>query len=113
MSFQTKIPLEKQSNNLIDYHSNVLLLGSCFVENIGEKLSYFKFQTLQNPFGILFQPIAIEQLISKAINEKSYSDENVFFHNEQWYCFHAHSKLSNSSKEALLINLNRTTKLTN
>ena len=63
MQLQTKIPLEKQSNNLIDYHANVLLLGSCFSDNIGGKLDYFKFQNVQNPFGILFHPKATTDLI--------------------------------------------------
>ena len=45
MKLQTQIPLQKQSNNLIDCNSNILLLGSCFVENIGGKLDYFKFRT--------------------------------------------------------------------
>jgi len=79
MKLQTQIPLQKQSNNLIDYRSNILLLGSCFVENIGNKLEYFKFQNLQNPFGILFHPLAIESLITNAINDKVYTEEDVFF----------------------------------
>ncbi|MBP0903220.1 GSCFA domain-containing protein [Mariniflexile gromovii] len=113
MKLQTQIPLQKQSSNLIDYNSNILLLGSCFVENIGEKLSYFKFQNLQNPFGILFQPKAIETLISNAINHRGYSEKDIFFHNEQWHCFEAHSKLSNPSKDVLLSNLNGAFEATN
>ena len=85
MKLQTKIPLEKQSKNQIDYNSNILLFGSCFSENIGKKLDYFKFQNLQNPFGILFHPKAIETLISNAIVNKKYSEEDVFFYNEQWH----------------------------
>ncbi|MCB4799426.1 GSCFA domain-containing protein [Neotamlana laminarinivorans] len=106
MNLQTKIPLSKQSGNLINYHSNILLLGSCFSENIGDKLEYFKFKNFQNPFGILFHPIAIEVLITDALNNKIYTDNDVFFHNEQWHCFNAHSKLSNTSKEELLNKLN-------
>ncbi len=113
MNLQTKIPLQKQSKNLIDYKSGILLLGSCFVENIGDKLDYFKFKNLQNPFGILFHPKAIENLITNAINRKVYSEKDVFFHNEQWHCFDAHSKLSHISKACLLENLNSTIKLTN
>jgi lysophospholipase L1-like esterase len=90
-----------------------LLLGSCFVENIGKKLDYFKFQNLQNPFGILFHQLAIETLITNAINEKEYTEEDIFFHNEQWHCCDAHSKLSASSKEELLHNLNQQIKATN
>lgn len=113
MKLQTHIPLAKQSSNLIDYNSSILLLGSCFVENMGDKLSYFKFQNLQNPFGILFQPKAIESLISNAINQKKYSEADIFFYNEQWHCYEAHSKLSNPSKERLLSNLNHAVTLTN
>ena len=113
MNLQTKIKIQKQSSNLIDYNANILLLGSCFVENIGEKLDYFKFQNLQNPFGILFQPKAIETLISNAINKKVYSEKDIFFYNEHWHCFDAHSRLSASSKEHLLTELNNQIKLTN
>lgn len=112
MKLQTKIPLNPQQHNQIDYHSNLLLLGSCFVENVGDKLDYFKFQNLQNPFGILFQPFAIEKLIINAINEKEYTESNIFFHNEQWHCYDAHSKLSSPSKENLLNNLNEQIRLT-
>jgi lysophospholipase L1-like esterase len=113
MKLQTKIPLQPQQHNQLDYNSNVLLLGSCFVENIGKKLDYFKFHYLQNPFGILFHPLAIEALITNAINEKEYTEEDIFFHNEQWHCYDAHSKLSASSKEELLHNLNQQIKATN
>lgn len=113
MNLQTKISLEKQVNNLINYESKILLIGSCFSENIGNKLEYFKFQNLQNPFGILFHPKAIETLIENGINHKEYSENDIFFNNEQWHCFEAHSKLSNPSKEVLLKNLNKQIKLTN
>jgi len=106
MKLQTKIKLEKQSINQIDYNSNILLLGSCFSENIGNKLDYFKFQNLQNPFGILFHPKAIETLIIKVVNDKKYSEEDVFFHNEQWHSFDAHSKLSHTSKKYVINQLN-------
>ncbi|VAV85809.1 hypothetical protein MNBD_BACTEROID02-1318 [hydrothermal vent metagenome] len=112
MNLQTKIPLSKQSNNLIDYNSKLLLIGSCFVENIGKKLGYFKFQNICNPFGILFHPKAIETFITNAINEKEYSEKDIFFHDERWHCFEAHSKLSNPSKDVLLEELNKQTRST-
>ncbi len=112
MKFQTKIPLQSQPNNQIDYNSKILLLGSCFVENIGKKLEYFKFQNTINPFGIMFNPKAIETLISNAINQKKYTEKDIFFHNERWHCFDAHSVLSCISKEGLLEILNNKLKLT-
>lgn len=106
MNFQTKIPLSKQTHNLISYDSSILLLGSCFAENISTKFNYFKFKSLTNPFGILFHPLAIEQFITNVINEKHYTDEDVFQLNEQWHCFEAHSRLSSTSKAEVLKHLN-------
>ncbi len=105
MKLQTQIPLEKAGNQ-IGYGSQLLLLGSCFVENMGRKLDYFKFRQLQNPFGILFHPLAIENLMGRAILKKSYSESDIFFRNERWHCFDAHSNLSDTSKENLLKKLN-------
>ncbi len=105
MKLQTKIPLHPAACQ-IDYQSHLLLLGSCFIKNIGNKLDYFKFQSLQNPFGILFHPLAIESLISKAIKQEIYSESAAFFLNERWHSYDAHSDLSDPSKEKLLQKLN-------
>lgn len=106
MNLQTKITLKKETRNPISYNSKILLFGSCFSENIGSKIAYFKFKNTINPFGILFHPIAIETLITSVVNEKIYTEKDVFFHNERWHCYEAHSELSNPSKEDLLLKLN-------
>jgi len=105
MNFRTNIQLQKERNQ-IDYNSKLLLIGSCFSENIYHKLNYFKFNAFSNPFGILFNPIAIEKLITNAINRKEYSEKDIFQLNERWHCFDAHSDLSSSNKDELLQNLN-------
>lgn len=105
MKLRTQIQL-RQAENQIDYQSQLVLLGSCFAENMGEKLNYYKFPSLQNPFGILFHPKAIEKLIEGSVQGKRYTGKDTFFHNERWHCFDAHSDLSDVSKEVLLERLN-------
>ncbi len=112
MKLQTQIPLTKQPDNLIDYQSKLLLLGSCFAENMSEKFQYYKFQTTTNPFGIIFNPLSIEKIILKSLNKTYYTDADVFYHNEQWHCYDVHSKLSHSSKDELLKQLNNLIELT-
>lgn len=106
MKLQTQIPIAIQTDAPIDYNSKILLLGSCFVENIGRQLDYYKFQNFKNPFGILFHPLAIERLIVNAVQAKTYTASDLFFHNDQWHCFDAHSKLSHSDAAVLLKSLN-------
>ena len=105
MRLYAQVPLEK-GQSPIDFQSKVLLLGSCFTENIGEKLDYFKFEIQQNPFGILFHPLAIEAFLDRVVTQKPYTEGDVFQHHGLWHCFDAHSRLSSPSKEELLEKLN-------
>lgn len=106
MELQTKIPLTT-IDNPIDYQSKLVLLGSCFVENMGAKLDYFKFRRFQNPFGILFHPLAIENLVRRTIEKESYQSDEVFEQDGIWRCFDAHSDLRSASSEELLHLLNQ------
>jgi hypothetical protein len=106
MKLQTHIPLQPELDQ-IDYESQTLLMGSCFTENIGERLRFFKFQALVNPFGIVFHPLAIEKLVTRAINEDPYTELDLVFQNEQWHCFEVHSSLSHDKKDELLSGLNQ------
>jgi hypothetical protein len=112
MDFTTKVPCTKSDHSL-DYKSSILSLGSCFVENIGEKFEYFKFQITTNPFGIIFNPVSIENLISRAVNKQQFTENDIFFHNDLWHCFEVHSQLSHPDKEELLQNLNQILEQTN
>ncbi len=112
MNFRTNIQLQKEENQ-IDYASKLLLIGSCFSENISKKLAYYKFDVASNPFGILFNPKVIETLILNSLNEKIYTEKDIFLLNERWHCFDAHSDLSAVDKNELLNNLNLAVKSTN
>ena len=105
MHFTTKVPV-KSYEYPINYSSKLLLLGSCFAENIGEKFDYFKFQATTNPFGIIFNPVSIEKLVKRAVNRKVFTDADVFFHNDLWHSYDVHSGCSHSDKEILLKQLN-------
>ena len=106
MQFRTQIPLSK-TNNPIDYNSKVLSFGSCFAENMANKFDYFKFQNETNPFGIIFNPVSIEKIIDRTVQEKWFTEKDVFFHNERWHSFDVHSDLSNSDRQELLETLNK------
>lgn len=105
MHFRTKISIP-QSDFKIDYNSKIVSLGSCFAENMAVKLDYFKFENICNPFGIIFNPVSIEKMIYRMVNQFFYTEEDVFFHNERWHCYEVHSDCSNDNKDEFLENLN-------
>ena len=106
MNFTTKVPIKKYQNP-IDYNSKIISFGSCFAENMADKLEYFKFHNAVNPFGIIFNPVSIENLVNRAVNKIEFSEKDVFFQNDLWHCFEVHSVLSTTSKELLIENLNK------
>jgi len=105
LKLQTTIPL-KPSGNPIDYHSRLFLVGSCFVENIGAKLEYYKFRTAINPFGILFHSEAIARFLEYAVSGKQLSEADLEELQGRFVSFDAHSALSASSAEETIKLLN-------
>lgn len=111
MNFRTQVPISTATKP-IDYNCKIILLGSCFAENIGDKFEYYKFQNAVNPFGIIFNPVSIEKMISKVVTATVFTEADIFFYNERWHSFDVHSDLSNESKEELLTSLNSILKQT-
>ncbi len=107
MKLHTTIPIVEEQPK-IDYDSRLVCIGSCFAENIGQKFEYFKFKNSINPFGVLFHPKAIETFLWMSTQGEQYSETDLFFANEQWHCFDAHSTLSGSDKNQVLQHLNTT-----
>jgi hypothetical protein len=111
MNFTTKTPIQKY-NHPITYDSKIMLLGSCFATNIGDKFQYFKFQATTNPFGIIFNPVSLAKLIERSAQKEYYTEKDIFFHNDLWQCYEVHSELSHPDKETFLSNLNSIVELT-
>jgi len=81
-----------------------LLIGSCFTEQIGNKLSAHKFDMLQNPNGILFNPVSIAYALSSYADGIKYSADDLFYQNELWGSWQHHSRFSHTNqKEGLQI----------
>jgi len=104
MKLTTEIPLQVSSSP-IDYDSKLLSLGSCFAEHIGDKLTYYKLRTVQNPFGILFHPQVLLDVLEKVLSNQAFSAEDVFQQDQKWHSFYAHSKLSRTSSLEILAEL--------
>ena len=50
--------------------AKVLLLGSCFADEIGEKMVRGGFEAMVNPFGTLYNPASIAASLLRSVSEK-------------------------------------------
>jgi len=90
----------------IAYPSSHFLIGSCFSEHIGNKLSRAKFSTLLNPFGILYHPDAIARAISRLLDGTEYGEDELRFENERFISFDHHGVFNHPDKNAMLSEIN-------
>ncbi len=105
MKFRTEIH-PKESTEKLTYKSSILFLGSCFSVNIHNKLKELKFNSVSNPFGIVYNPISLAQQVIRIISGKEYNESDLHFHNERWFSFDHHSDFSFSSKSDCLTAIN-------
>ena len=96
----------KPFDDKISHPHNLLLIGSCFTEQIGTKLSNHKFSVLDNPNGILFNPVSICKSISSYIENKQYTEADLFYQNESWNSWEYHSRFSDPDKQKCLKGIN-------
>ena len=96
----------KQFDTKIGHQDKLLLIGSCFTEQIGNKLAQHKFSVLDNPNGILFNPISIANAVSSYIQNKQYNEAEFFCQNECWNSWQHHSRFSHPDKQTCLDGIN-------
>ncbi len=90
----------------IAHHQKLLLAGSCFTEQIGNRLMSNKFEVLLNPNVILFNPVSLVQSLQSYIHPEPYLEDDLFYHNELWSSWHHHTRFSGMDKEEVLLRIN-------
>ncbi len=90
----------------IKHTHSLFLIGSCFTENIGSKLKQLKFSVLENPHGILFNPISIVHAMDAYIQNRQYIAADIFYQNECWHSWQHHSRFSHPDKDSCLQGIN-------
>jgi len=99
----------KQLSKKIDHQHKLLLIGSCFTENIGDKLIAHKFSVLQNPNGILFNPVSVKDALENYISNKTIDENELFYLNEAFHSWQHHSRFSGITKEDAIKKINAST----
>ncbi len=104
--FRTRIPNITFPFRIHHQHK-VLCSGSCFAKHMGKRLGQYQFNSLLNPFGILYNPISIAQGLETLLHDQPFPADQLFKHQELWHSFDHHGSFSGSDKEAVLQNINQ------
>lgn len=94
------------SKRKINYSDKVLLVGSCFTEHISDRLRQHRFSVLQNPNGILFNPLSVADSLRDYLMGRQYTASDLFQLNELWNSWDHHTRFSHVDAQAALSGIN-------
>jgi len=103
--FQTKIDIPV-SEITISYDDCIMTVGSCFAENIGNKLKDVYFDTDINPFGVLYNPVSIKNSLELLLQNNPFTPKDIFENKSMWQSFAHSSRFTGLSEVECLNNIN-------
>ena len=106
MELYTRITWPKAKFTL-SQQEKMLLLGSCFVENIGGKLQENKFKTVVNPFGTIYNPASIERALYRLLDPRPFTAADLFLFDGVYHSFYHHSRYSGLTEADCLTKMNK------
>ncbi|GHT15401.1 hypothetical protein AGMMS4956_15250 [Bacteroidia bacterium] len=105
MLFRTEIepPVWEQK---ITYNSRIMLMGSCFVTHIGEKLRQMRFIANTNPTGVQYNPASIAQTLQMLQSGIPLTIQDLLCHHEVYFSYTHHSSFSDVDAHQCLQKIN-------
>lgn len=105
MDFRTTIkPLK--CRGLISHEGAMMLLGSCFSDNIGNRLQNALFDVEINPFGTLYNPASIASALRDLINCREFGMDDIFEYQGRYHSFSHHSSFSGVNADDVISRIN-------
>jgi len=96
--FRTEFNLT-EPNFKLDLKAPIITIGSCFSDCMGQRFLENKFDTLSNPFGTVYNPISIVDLLTLALKNQKPSDNTYTENQGLWSNYLFHSSFSSSDPE--------------
>ncbi len=96
----------REYGHFMRHSDKMLLMGSCFSDNIGAKLHDAMIDVMVNPFGTIFNPLSIAAGVDKIIDNATIAGAELFMSGGVWNSYDFHSRFSMASKDAALQRMN-------
>ncbi len=106
MYFRTTVQPLRHAG-MINHSDRVMMLGSCFSDNVGERLRHELFNVTVNPFGTLYNPASIAASLHRLIDARPFGESDLLHHDGRYHSFMHHSSFSSTEASQALDKMNR------
>ena len=86
----------------VDFDSGIVTLGSCFADEVAQRLLDGGFRVDANPFGTLYNPASIAAALQRIIDDREVGAADLVEHDGLWHSWHHHGAFSRRSAEECL-----------
>lgn len=90
----------------LDHQTPVLMMGSCFTENIGRQLERYLFPVCINPFGVTYNPLSVKKNLEALMHKEVYSEEDLNQFGDLWFSFDHYTGFSSPDRDEALEAIN-------
>ena len=90
MKFRTEVEIPA-SEKKIEIEDKIFSIGSCFASEMTDLLKDGQLQTLNNPFGTIFNPFSINYAIHRLHDSAFYEEEELITYNEEYISLDHHT----------------------
>ena len=90
MKFRTEVNIA-ESEKKIEIEDKIFSVGSCFSSEMSELFDKGQLQTVNNPFGTLFNPYSINNSIKRLHDSDFYKEEELITFNDEYISLDHHS----------------------
>ncbi len=104
-NLQTEISIPALKRGLT-YKSRIMMLGSCFCDEVGALIKSHGFNAMVNPFGTLYNPASICQSLERLSEKRLFSDKDVVCRDGIYTSFYHHSGISSRSLDGFVAKAN-------
>ncbi|MEJ5104962.1 GSCFA domain-containing protein [Chryseobacterium sp. MYb328] len=106
MKFRTEVDIPK-SEKKIEIEDRIFSIGSCFASEMTELLKEGQLQTLNNPFGTIFNPFSINNAVKRLHDSEFYVEEELIVYNEEYISLDHHTSFDTRYIHQTLDKINR------
>lgn len=106
MDFRTEVRPVSGEEGLISHSSPVMLVGSCFTDNIGGCMRDELFDVCVNPFGPIYNPASVLRAVETVVSRHHITEEELFEHEGRLHSFLFHSRYSAPSRGEAMLKMN-------
>jgi hypothetical protein len=91
----------------LDHRSPILMMGSCFADEVGRMLERYLFPVCINPFGVTYNPLSVLGGIKALMEKEAYGYEDLDYHHGLWFSFDHYTRFSHPDKKQVLQGINQ------